>query len=174
MDKNEIRAGQYYAAKYQGDNGDLILGKVKSVRRNGEVLCINMLNKETSIKSTEILLRRNVRVSKKLVVEALNLYQSSQDKQAVRDFLVEAYKEYKSLVLYANSLKQYPRATKPKPFVVEAPTEVGLAAMKLKKSTIKPVQIASALVDLKLVKKLVDELQVAIQRLITQIESYEN
>jgi|WetSurSiteA1Bulk_404760.scaffolds.fasta_scaffold20335_3 hypothetical protein len=60
-----VKAGQYYAAAYNGDNGDLIIGRVKSVRRNGEVLLENLLSVsgKTSVKKIEVLLKRNKRVT---------------------------------------------------------------------------------------------------------------
>lgn len=61
-------ARQYYAAKYNGSNGDLIVGRVKSVRSNGDVILTNLLtgNRSTkATKATKILLHRNHRITKK-------------------------------------------------------------------------------------------------------------
>jgi hypothetical protein len=61
---NGVRTGQYYAAAYNGNNGDLIIGKVTSVRANGLVILKNLLSNRPSTKKIEVLLRRNKRVSK--------------------------------------------------------------------------------------------------------------
>lgn len=64
MKEKTIKAGQYYAAKYNGRNGDLILGRVKSVRSTGEVVLENLLSGNKALKRIDVLRRRNKRISK--------------------------------------------------------------------------------------------------------------
>jgi hypothetical protein len=65
MRETRIKKGQYWAAKYHGQNGDLILGRVKSVRHSGEVILENLLaDSKPSTKQTETLIQRNQRISK--------------------------------------------------------------------------------------------------------------
>lgn len=66
---SSIKAGQYYAARYQGHNGDLIVGRVKSVRATGEVVLVNLLTDQLSTKSIGVLALRNKRISKAQAVE---------------------------------------------------------------------------------------------------------
>ena len=79
-----IKAGHYYAAAYNGNNGDLILGVVRSVRTTGHVVLDNLLSGTTSTKKTEVLQRRNKRISKKQADELLKLFNKTHDKQKVR------------------------------------------------------------------------------------------
>ena len=58
-----IKAGHFYAAKYHGNNGDLIVGKVKSVRVTGEVVLINLLSDKIATKKVDVLRARNKRIS---------------------------------------------------------------------------------------------------------------
>lgn len=61
----EVKTGQYWACRFNGKNGDIILGRVQSVRRNGSVILLNMLTKTTSTKSIDVLLARNKRILRK-------------------------------------------------------------------------------------------------------------
>lgn len=62
------KAGHYYAAKYNlakgKTNGDLVVGVVKSVRANGDVILTNLLNGRRSVKDEEGSMKRNKRVRK--------------------------------------------------------------------------------------------------------------
>jgi hypothetical protein len=62
--KCPVVKGQFYAAKYKGSGGDLILGQVQSVRTSGHIVSTNLLNGKTSTKKIEVFLRRNKRISK--------------------------------------------------------------------------------------------------------------
>lgn len=74
MTKDRVKARQYWAARYNGDNGDLIVGRVKSVRTTGEVVLVNLLTDKVATKSIEVLLRRNKRVDKRQVDMILDVY----------------------------------------------------------------------------------------------------
>jgi hypothetical protein len=62
--KAEVKARQYWAVRHNGDNGDLILGRVKSVRSTGEVVLVNLLTDKISTKNINVLRVRNKRVRK--------------------------------------------------------------------------------------------------------------
>lgn len=68
-----FKKGQYVVCRYDGDNGDLIVGKVESVRSNGEVLLTNLLTNGHSVKSHAVLVARNKIVPKKV---ALHLWRT--------------------------------------------------------------------------------------------------
>jgi len=84
-----IKAGQYFAAAYNGNNGDLILGRVQSVRVNGSVILDNLLTGNTSTKKTKVLRRRNKRISKKEADRLLALHKGGATRQDVRKAAVE-------------------------------------------------------------------------------------
>jgi len=77
MKEQTIKAGQYYAAKYQGDNGDLIVGKVKSVRTTGEVILENLLSGKIATKKVSVLQVRNKRITKAQAAELVDLYEQN-------------------------------------------------------------------------------------------------
>lgn len=87
-EKAVFKAGQYWAAKYEGTNGDLILGKVKSVRHSGEIVLTNLLSGKTSTKKAKVLLVRNKRVSavqsKEILKEYLNVYKKTKSKTTAK------------------------------------------------------------------------------------------
>jgi dCMP deaminase len=87
--KTEFKKGQYYAAKYNGDNGDLIIGRIKSVRTCAEVILVNLLTGNTSTKKTSVLTVRNKRVSKANADKLVALFKKTGDKAAVRRMAVE-------------------------------------------------------------------------------------
>jgi len=78
------KKGQYVVCKHLGDNGDLLLGRIESVRSSGEVLLTNFLDKKMSIKSIKILKQRNHRASAAEVKLLMKLYMKTRDKQKVR------------------------------------------------------------------------------------------
>lgn len=71
----ELRKNNYVLCKYRGDNGDLIAGRVVSVRRNGEVVLENLLTGHRSLKSIKVLEKRNVKVTKKAASRVLRAFQ---------------------------------------------------------------------------------------------------
>jgi len=77
MKEQTIKAGQYYATQYNGDNGDLIVGKVKSVRTTGKVLLENLLSGKISTKKADVLRRRNKRITKAQADELVGLYEQN-------------------------------------------------------------------------------------------------
>lgn len=93
--KSAFKKGQFYAAKHKGNNGDLIVGEVKSVRKNGDVILTNLLTGNRSVKGADILRKRNKRISKSQADELLAIYEQTDDKQHVREMAVDlpAYDE---------------------------------------------------------------------------------
>ena len=99
MKKNDIRSGQYWAAKYNGRNGDLIIGRVKSVRTTGEVVLVNLLTASIATKSVNVLRRRNCKVSKADACEIQAVYSQTGDRQAARAKAVELTNKQRELPL---------------------------------------------------------------------------
>ena len=89
MADQELRAGQFYAAKYEGKNGDLIVGKIESVRNKGSVVLVNMLSGSTSTKKAKVLRTRNKRISKRAAEKIVKVFNDTKDKQAARDQAVK-------------------------------------------------------------------------------------
>jgi len=110
-----IKAGQHYAAAYNGKNGDLIIGRVKSVRVQGEVVLTNLLNGHTSTKKSDVLLVRNRRVTKAQAEEIVKFYRSiykatkSKDKarQAARQAAVKMTRKEAAAKKPAKSEQRY-------------------------------------------------------------------
>jgi hypothetical protein len=59
-----IRKGQHWVARFAGDNGDLVVGCVESVRANGSVVLRNMLTNSVSTKDRDVLIARNKYVNR--------------------------------------------------------------------------------------------------------------
>jgi hypothetical protein len=87
MPNHVFKAGHYYAAAYNGDNGDLIVGRVRSVRTTGEVLLTNMITGKISTKSADVLGSRNKRITKTQAWE-LAEYAEHHSKAEVRKLAV--------------------------------------------------------------------------------------
>ncbi len=83
--KEEIKAGQYWVARYRGTGGDLLVGRVESVRngrrkKNGEkgnqkVICTNLITGKPSTKDIEIFRTRNKHVKKNQADAILRVYE---------------------------------------------------------------------------------------------------
>ena len=95
----KIRAGHFFAARYNGKNGDLIVGRVKSVRQNGEVILVNLLSGTVSTKKAEVLKKRNKRISKNQASQLVRIYKKTDDKQVVRENAVamDTYQEQRKV-----------------------------------------------------------------------------
>jgi hypothetical protein len=59
-----LKKGRYVLCRYNGDNGDLIAGRVESVRTNGDVICKSLLNGARHVKLLSVFKQRNVLVTK--------------------------------------------------------------------------------------------------------------
>jgi len=63
---NKYRKGQYLIAKYEGTGGDLIIGKIESVRHNGDITGVNLLTGNKFRKNVEVLDKRNIICPKRI------------------------------------------------------------------------------------------------------------
>lgn len=72
-----FKKGHYYVARYKGNNGDLIVGRIKSVRSNGEIVLVNLLTEKNSVKKAEVLRRRNKRVTMGHAVAVVDIYRQT-------------------------------------------------------------------------------------------------
>ena len=85
MAENRFKVNHYYAVKYKGkDNGDLIIGKVVSSRRTGQVILTNLLTGKTATKGADVLTVRNKRVSHKQAYELVRIWEDTKDKKLVK------------------------------------------------------------------------------------------
>ena len=82
MSKHNLKKGQLYAAKFKGANGDLILGEIKSVRRDGDVILTNLLTGNRSTKSRKVLESRNHLVTKQDAAYIKQAFQRGGKKEA--------------------------------------------------------------------------------------------
>jgi len=101
------RKGQFVICKYEGDNGDLIVGCVESVRTGGQIVLKNLLSQgPPSIKNEKVLLERNLVVPKEVALSVVE-----EDKLhghvAARKKAVEIYRAMKTAV------KEQPAAPTP-------------------------------------------------------------
>ena len=75
---------QHVLCKFAGGrNGDLIVGRIKSVRRDGDITLVNLLSGETATKKTEVLSVRNVRVHKKYALEVVKFWKEHDNNRAL-------------------------------------------------------------------------------------------
>jgi len=101
--KDEIKAGQYWVARYRGEGGDLLVGRVESVRngrrkKNGEksnqkVICINLITGKTSTKDIEIFRTRNKHVKKNQADAVLSVWKEK-GRPAAREEAVKMKSSY--------------------------------------------------------------------------------
>lgn len=70
----KIKKEQHWVAKTRGDNGDLVVGCVKSVRTSGEVILTNLLTGNISTKKSSVLLTRNKYVTKTQALKVVKVY----------------------------------------------------------------------------------------------------
>lgn len=92
MKKRVFRKGQWVICRYLGDNGDLIAGRVDSVRNGGKVLLTNLLTGSQSVKRADVLNRRNQIVTKSVVDKVVKTFKAK-GKKAARTLAVQLTKE---------------------------------------------------------------------------------
>lgn len=88
----ELRRGQWFICKFKGDNGDLIVGCVESVRTKGVILLTNPLIKGSSKKFASVLSTRNLRVRKSVADKVVAMYKL-RGKRAARALAVHLSSE---------------------------------------------------------------------------------
>jgi heme exporter protein D len=91
MTKNgsAFKAGQYYAVRCNGNNGDLIVGRVVSVLAIGHVVLHNLLSNKTSTKKEHVLRQRNKRISKAQALGLQEIYRRTGSKAKTRERAVK-------------------------------------------------------------------------------------
>lgn len=84
-----LKKGQHVVCKYNGsNNGDLIVGRVESVRTNGDIILTNLLTGSRSTKKEAVLRRRNRIVSKKQATLVVACFKQSGDRAKARKVAV--------------------------------------------------------------------------------------
>lgn len=84
VNKINVVKHQHYACRYKGDNGDLIVGRVISVRRGGDVQLVNLLTGSKSFKSHEVLAQRNKRITKRQADRIVKVWERTKSKDKAR------------------------------------------------------------------------------------------
>ena len=80
--KRPFKKGYWVICKYKGHNGDLIAGRVESVRTNGKVIITNLLTGGLATKDASVLLKRNVVVNKATTSKVLAIFEAQGKKEA--------------------------------------------------------------------------------------------
>lgn len=100
---HNFKKGKYVVCKYQGKNGDVIVGSVESVRSNGHVLLKDLLTGGTRTKRIDVLTSRNRVVPKRLALSIVEEYQASEktsaDKALARKKAADLAKQHKTVQL---------------------------------------------------------------------------
>jgi len=76
-EKKTLRKDRYVICKYEGDNGDLIVGKIASVRSNGDIVLVNLLSGQRAVKHVDILAKRNIVVFKVIAEKVIKAFQDA-------------------------------------------------------------------------------------------------
>lgn len=74
---SKYRAGQYVIVRMNGDNGDLIVGEIKSARACKDIVGVNLLTGERFTKNEDVLLKRNLVVFKKVAMQVVDQYKNA-------------------------------------------------------------------------------------------------
>lgn len=77
MNKNTLRKGQHVIAKQHGEGGDLIVGRIDSVRSSGHVTGVNLLTQAVFTKKFDVLLSRNMVCTKREAEKVVRAYQDA-------------------------------------------------------------------------------------------------
>lgn len=113
--RSKFRKGMHVIAKYEGDNGDLIVGRIESVRTNGDIIGENLLTGARFTKHSSILEKRNVICTKAIafaVIQAADGDKKIARKEAVAfSRLLNGKSEAKEEKVKAADEKKIKRAT---------------------------------------------------------------
>jgi hypothetical protein len=96
--QGDIKAGQHYVCKYKDNSekgGDLIVGRVISMRRNGDVIFANLLTMKRAVKHVDVLMRRNFKTGKRQAQDIVAAYASG-GKSAARAAAVRLFREIRA------------------------------------------------------------------------------
>lgn len=131
----QYRKDQYVICKYNGDNGDLIVGRIESVRTNGLVNLTNLLTGKVATKKSSVLTRRNL-VVKKAVADTIVRIERVDGKARARS----------AAATVATELQSKPHAKKYAAQVtVSAAQEVGVLVKKFEALTLPQQQLFAKL-----------------------------
>ena len=95
--KNKPKKGQYWICKYNGNNGDMPVGKVEIVRSNKKIFFVDLLNPTGKLrdKALDVLLDRNVQVTKRDAMKIVKVFKDTGNSlKAARDTAVEIAANY--------------------------------------------------------------------------------
>ena len=72
-----VRTGQYYICKKKGEKNDLIVGKVISVRRNGDVIIESLISNKLIVKPLDTVQKRCAKVIQDTALIVVDTYKTS-------------------------------------------------------------------------------------------------
>lgn len=89
--KGKLAKGWYVACKYKGENGDLVLGEVLSVRRKstGDVQLVNLLTGAKVFKQYKTLITRNKRVDIRQKDALLEVWEKTKSRAKTKKAAIE-------------------------------------------------------------------------------------
>lgn len=89
--KGKLAKGWYVACKYKGENGDLVLGKVLSVRRKstGDVQLVNLLTGAKVFKQYKVLMSRNKRIDNTQKDKLLEVWEKTKSRAKTKKAAIE-------------------------------------------------------------------------------------
>ena len=92
MESKRLRKDQHVLCKYNGDNGDLIVGRIESVRKSGDIILTNLLTGGRSVKEYKTLIALNVVVDKRYA-EKVAAFGKDHDLKDTRSFAVSIVRD---------------------------------------------------------------------------------
>lgn len=114
--RSSYRKGQYIACKYQGTgNGDLIVGRIDSVRTNGHIVGVNLLTGKAFAKAASTVGDRNVVISKSQADEIVAAYDGPEATEHFHLADRKAAREKAIQITRALREPKVPRGYKPRP-----------------------------------------------------------
>lgn len=84
-EEQKMKTGDYVICRYNGESGDVIAGRIVTVKRNGKVDLVNLLTNTDSTRARVDLNRRNLVVSKATAMKVVGVFEATKDKKKARD-----------------------------------------------------------------------------------------
>ena len=161
--KGKLAKGWYVACKYKGENGDLVLGKVLSVRRRstGDVQVENLITGKKTFKKYKVLMNRNKRLEKKQVAALLEVWDRTKSDAKTKKAAIEMeeFRGRKHKKKRASKKEEPPAKTDVKP---KAPIRV--------QHTRKETPLSSGNPDLSILLKIAEAIEKSSARIAEAIE----
>ena len=109
---SRYKKDQYVVCRYRGVNGDVIVGRIDSVRRNGPVILEALLDGSMRMKREDVLTQRNIVVTKAEADSVVAKFKETKSYPAAREKAVELASRRTSGVPLSNGSKGAPKTGK--------------------------------------------------------------